>query len=337
MHGDDFTSLAQESNLNWFRGQLEDRFSIKDRGILGPDRHDLKQIRLLNRVITWTDDSITFEADQRHGEILIKALGLNDAKEVITPGITRPVDEYVNESKELDSETTTLYRACAARCNFLGLDRPDLQYSAKEVSRGMSKPTEDDMTMLKRLARYIKKYPRAALIYKHQLPPKCLRVYSDSNWAGCIKTRKSTQGGTVMINGCCVKSWSSTQAIISLSSGEAEFYGIVKAASVGLGVQATLKDLGVQLDLEVYTDATAAKGIASRKGLGKTRHIAVHFLWIQERVANGDFKLLKVWGGVNPADLMTKYLTREVMNTHMNTCNLKYLEGRSSEAPVLAS
>ena len=84
------------------------------------------------------------------------------------------------------------------------------------------------------------------------------------------------------------------------------------------------------------TDATAAKGIASRKGLGKTRHIAVHLLWIQERVAKGDFKLLKVWGGINPADLMTKYLTREVMNTHMNTCNLKYLEGRSSEAPTLA-
>ena len=85
----------------------------------------------------------------------------------------------------------------------------------------------------------------------------------------------------------------------------------------------------------MYTDATAAKGIASRKGLGKTRHIAVHLLWVQERVARGDFKLLKVWGGVNPADLMTKHLTRQVMNNHMNSCGLKYLEGRSSEAPML--
>ncbi len=51
----------------------------------------------------------------------------------------------MNEPVELDSVNTKLYRACAARCNFLGLDRPDVQYAAKEVSRGMSKPTGDDM------------------------------------------------------------------------------------------------------------------------------------------------------------------------------------------------
>ena len=66
-----------------------------------------------------------------------------------------------------------------------------------------------------------------------------------------------------------------------LSSGEAGFYGIVKAASVGLGIQATLKDLGVKLPLEVFTDASAAKGIASRKGLGKTRHADVHCLCVE--------------------------------------------------------
>ena len=139
-----------------------------------------------------------------------------------------------------------------------------------------------------------------------------------------------------MINGCCIKSWSSTQGTISLSSGEAEFYGIVKAASVGLGFQATLRDLGVDLSLEIFTDATAAKGIASRKGLGKTRHIAVHLLWVQERVARGDFKLTKVWGVDNPADLLTKHLTREVINNHMKKCNLKFLEGRAAEAPKLS-
>lgn len=41
-----------------------------------------------------------------------------------------------------------------------------------------------------------------------------------------------------------VKSWSSTQAVISHSSGEAEFYGVVKASGIGLGYQAFLGDLG---------------------------------------------------------------------------------------------
>jgi len=72
-----------------------------------------------------------------------------------------------------------------------------------------------------------------------------------------------------MLGQHCVKTRSSTQAIISLSSGEAEYYGVVKASSTGLGCRALLADLGKKVTLTVHTDAEAAKGIASRMGLGK--------------------------------------------------------------------
>ena len=116
-----------------------------------------------------------------------------------------------------------------------------------------------------------------------------------------------------MLGQHCVKTWSSTQAIIALSSGEAEYYGVVKAASVGLGCRAMLQDMGIGCCLHVHTDAEAAKGIASRTGLGKTRHTAVHYLWVQERVRSGDIVLHKVRGDVNPADLLTKHLTANVI------------------------
>ena len=106
----------------------------------------------------------------------------------------------------------------------------------------------------------------------------------------------------------CIKTWSSTQAIIALSSGEAEYYGVVKAASVALGARSMMKDLGHEASIIVHTDAEAAKGIASRMGLGKTRHIDVHYLWVQERVRSGDLVLQKVKGTENPADLLTKHL-----------------------------
>ncbi len=87
-----------------------------------------------------------------------------------------------------------------------------------------------------------------------------------------------------------VKSWSTTQAIIALSSGEAEYYGIVKGSSVGLGIRSILRDLGVELRIRVHTDASAAKGIASRRGLGKVRHIEVNQLWLQDKVGRGKLK-----------------------------------------------
>ena len=99
---------------------------------------------------------------------------------------------------------------------------------------------------------------------------------------------------------------------------------------------AMMADLGHKLELEILTDASAAKGIASRRGLGKTRHVAVHFLWVQERVRNGDLVVSKVWGGDNPADLLTKYLTRDKMDRCMLTFGLEHKDGRSAEAPEVA-
>ena len=336
VHGDDFTTLATETDQQWFAAELKKRFSIKERGIMGPDSHDIKEIRLLNRVIGWEKDHIRWEADQRHGEILIESLSLKDAHGVQTPGI-KENDKTVgeNDSDLLAPEDATAYRAGAARCNFLALDRPDIQFAAKEVSRSMAAPTVGDVPKLKRLARYLKQFPRAVFKFQFQAPQNNIRIYADTDWAGCIKTRKSTQGGIVLIGNNCLKNWSSTQANIALSSAEAEYYGIVKAASIGLGLRSMFADMQVKFKLEILTDASAAKGIASRRGLGKVRHLEVHYLWVQDHVASGNFILRKVWGKENPADLLTKYLDFQSIQKFTKLVGLENEEGRAAAAPTV--
>ena len=51
VHGDDFTSLACEENIMWLRMELEKVVLIKDRGIEGPDDHDLKEINQTKKEI----------------------------------------------------------------------------------------------------------------------------------------------------------------------------------------------------------------------------------------------------------------------------------------------
>ena len=77
------------------------------------------------------------------------------------------------------------------------------------------------------------------------------------------------QWGVIMLNQHVVKTWSVTQDLIALSSGEAEYYGLVRGGAQGLGVISLLKDLGIVPKLKLKTDATVAKSIASRRGLGK--------------------------------------------------------------------
>ena len=86
----------------------------------------------------------------------------------------------------------------AARGNYLGQDRMDMQFAAKEISRFMSKPEEQDWRSAKRLARYLKDNRRVVIMYKYQKLPWKVTVWSDRDFAGCQRTRRSTSGGVVM-------------------------------------------------------------------------------------------------------------------------------------------
>jgi hypothetical protein len=130
-----------------------------------------------------------------------------------------------------------------------------------------------------------------------------------------------------------IKSWCSTQAIVALSSGEAEYYGIVKGASIGLGLRSMLRDFGIEVTIRVNTDASAAKGMANRKGLGKVRHIEVNQLWIQDRVSRGDLAISKVNGKENLADILTKHVNSEDIRVHLCRTGQSIQTGRHEIAP----
>ena len=133
-----------------------------------------------------------------------------------------------------------------------------------------------------------------------------------------------------------IKSWSSTQSSISLSSGEAEFYGVVKATGIALGYQALLRDLNVRLPVRVWTDSTASMGICGRQGLGKLRHVDTRSLWVQQKVRSGAVELRKVRGEVNPADLFTKHLSSAGrVESLLNLLGCRYSDGRAVTAPKL--
>ena len=139
-----------------------------------------------------------------------------------------------------------------------------------------------------------------------------------------------------MLGAHLLKSWSSTQGLVSLSSGEAEFYGVTKASGIALGMKALMLDLGVKMPVRVWTDSSATVGICGRQGLGKLRHIDTRSLWIQQKLRSGALELRKVRGEVNPADLFTKHLSSEERIAQLLALlGCDYRGGRSAEAPQM--
>ena len=186
----------------------------KVKGIMGSGDQDLKETRVLNRVIRWGPKGVYYEADPRQAEQLIKDLGVEYEKPASTPGNKKSEMHYgaqEGEAETLDAENTTLYRACAARANYLSQDRPDIAFAAKECCRRMSAPTVMDMKALRRIAAHLIGRPRLVYSYEWQRSEDAkLCIYADTDFAGCLATRRSTTSGCAMVGSCLVKHWSST-------------------------------------------------------------------------------------------------------------------------------
>ena len=352
IHGDDFTSTGREAELRWLDCELKKRFELKTE-FLGPDpRRHVQQLRVLNRVISWQRDGLTYEADQRHAELLIRELGLEYSKPVATAGsrddMAKASTIEVNDKGKVVTTTdgddspllapgeATKFRALTARANYLAQDRPEAQYAIKEVARRMATPRERDWHLLKRLGRYLIGAPRAVFNYYWQRVPTYLDVFVDSDWAGCKGTCRSTSGGGAKAGFHTIKTWSTTQAVVALSSGEAELYALTKGAAIALGIASLAADFGLQLHLKLHTDASAAVGIVHRQGVGKLRHVRVQYLWVQSKVQSGELAVGKINGKDNPADLMTKNLAIADVQRHLQTLCIEVLDDRAAIAPKLA-
>ena len=234
----------------------------------------------------------------------------------------------------LNFQDATMYRALAARCNYLAQDRPDFAFSSKELCRELSVPNLNSFKKLKRLVRYLCGLPRLVYTYNFQEMPNTVDIFVDTDFANCKETRRSTSGGAIMLGKCLVKHWAKTQTTISLSSGESELHGIASGCAQALGVQSLMQDMGWKMPITVHSDATAAIGIARRKGLGQIRHLFVTDLWIQDKIRSRQIRLLKVLGADNVADIFTTYVDRSTLEKALKNMNVVRVEGRPACAPA---
>jgi len=316
VHGDDFVVLTDnQGDLDNFEKLIASRYEYKKEANLGWDSSDDKSATVLNRIITLeSDDKVrrtTVEPDARHAQIIVSELGLEGGK-----GCEAPNEKKSAEQQILDWNTPLLeqarkvqYRSLTMRAAYLAQDRCDIAETTKHLARFMSQPHEAAWQGLKKLGRYLKKYPSLVRTFAEQTMSSKLKVVTDSDHAGCASTRRSTTGLAVLLGRHCTRHSSNMQSTTALSSGESEYYALVKAASVGLGMQSMMLDWGVDLPLVVASDSSAARGHVTRRGLGKMRHIQTRYLWLQERVGEGHVKVISIPGKQNPADMMTKALS----------------------------
>ena len=219
----------------------------------------------------------------------------------------------------MDAASASTCRSIAARMNYLAMDRTDLQQACRCICAYMSRPLKKCCQLLKRMARYLKGRPRCVQLFPFEEMATGFRTYADSDWAGCKATRKSTSGGVITMGDSVLRSWSSVQSTMALSSGEAELYAIIRAGSFTKYMVSLASDFGMIMDGIVLSDSTAALGICQRSGLGgRTRHVQVQYLWVQDSIQKKELSICKVRGEHNLSDILTKPIGSEIFNRHLS-------------------
>ena len=340
VHGDDFVLLADDGEIKAVEQLLKSKYTVKVVAVIG-DGSSQQEAVILNRIVRNVPPNSTnrmameIETDQRHVDILLREHGLDDSrsKGVDTPRVKKSESQVFAglESLPLDREGVRLYRSGTMRISYLGQDRADVQEAAKCLSRRMQSPTQADLVELKRAVRYLLKFPRAVLVFEEQELPRELNGWVDADFAGELVSRRSSSGLVLLFGKHCLKTSSSVQEPIGLSSGVSEFYACVKGGAALLGMRSLMMDWGVcpKLTLKIRTDSSAAKGFATRRGLGRQRHVSSRFLWLQDKVSKGELKVVKVGTTDQLADFLTKPVTARWLAEKSPELGLEFRGGRS--------
>ena len=264
---------------------LQEAYELK-REIIGEGSHLKKELRVLGRIVSYREGGITLEPDPQHLDVALHELELVGCRGVASPGardvsersaeslrqirlglLKSTVADQSDSSPPLDPDMAKRYVSVAARLNYLAMDRGDIAFSVKELMRFISSPCENNLIALKRVARYLVTAPRLVQWYKWGPMGDSIDIYVDANWAGCLKTRKSTIGGAILWGAKYIKGWAKTMPVLALSTGESELAAVTKGISEALGCQSLLSDFGHDVSINIFSDATAAISICRRQGL----------------------------------------------------------------------
>jgi len=304
---------------------------------ISPDRAD-KCIELLSsfvllkvtgRLDPWSDGSISVpylgrwrsrigntlfkKIDPKYVQESVKILGLERASVAKTPSTKQLIQATSDEM--LTGDQQLIYRHVTGKLMHVQEDLYHSQFVIKELAREMIAPTQASLNRLRHLVRFLR--GREGEVRALTIDPSSsgCNIFVDSNWASCASTARSTDCITCFLFGAFIQNSVKTQTPIALSSAEAELGGVHRGSIQAMYIQNLYAEAFRQsVPVTIHTDSSAGKVIATRRGVGRVRHLEVRRLFVQQLSATGRIAVRKAKGTENVADMGTKVLNQEAMD-----------------------
>ncbi|KAE8192250.1 hypothetical protein A4X06_0g6265 [Tilletia controversa] len=194
--------------------------------------------------------------------------------------------------------------------------RPDIAFPVGYLARFMSNPSPAHFLAAKRILRYLKG-TRTKGLHFTGTEKAAISGWSDSDHATDHSTRRSVSAYIFRVFGNMVTWRSKLQATVSVSSTEAEYIALSEASREAKWLRSVLTELGIKLRraTDILTDNKGAEAISKDPGQhGKTKHIEVHHHLVRKLQEMKEVLVGRVHTDSNPADMLTKVMTREKLS-----------------------
>ncbi|GJW83487.1 putative ribonuclease H-like domain-containing protein [Tanacetum coccineum] len=248
-------------------------------------------------------DGIFISQDKYVQEIL-KKFDLECVRTATTP-YEAPKPKSKNEP---DSPVNVhLYRSMIGSLMYLTASRPDIMFAVSACSRNQVTPTTSNLEAVKKIFKYLKGQPRLGLWYPRE-SPFVLEAYSDSDYAGANKDRKSTTGGCQFLGRRLISWQCKKQTIVATSSTEAEYVAAANCCGQVLWIQNQLLDYGYNfMNTKIFIDNQSTICIVKNPVFHqRTKHIEIRHHFIRDANEKKLIQVLKIHTDDNVADLLTK-------------------------------
>ena len=171
----------------------------------------------------------------------------------------------------------------------------------------------------------------ATLFPSTAVEKKVIEVYSDADWAGDTRSRKSTSGAVILAGGCRLHAHSRGQDVVALSSCEAELYGASEAMKEAVLLREMLMFIRMgEYAIELKLDAKSTHQMLYRRGPGRMKHLDVRALWLQELAANHGMITKKIPREINAGDLLTHPPSKAELDLFTGMINMRVLSEEES-------
>jgi len=306
---------------------------------------DLGEVKyLLGIGVTRDRKSGSIELSQQaYIDQLLKRYNMQDAKSAPTPlssGIRLTQDDCPTTDEERSDMAGVPYASLVGALMYAAIGtRPDIAFAVGALSRFLSNPGRRHWNEAKRVLRYLKGTSHYAIRYLSGASPpgkatgysrgvamkpieSLIEGFSDSDWAGCVDTRRSTSGFVWIMNGGAICWRSRLQSIVALSSTEAVYVGATPAVQEILWLRDLLCELGVSDSSPSLLNMDNQGAVLLTRGAGDsnhTKHIDIQHHFIREQVSLGTVTFKFISTDAMAADILTKGLPK---NKHQEMIKL---------------